>query len=854
MRQKSISKKFVRNSMLFSILFFIISYFALDIYRQELKNDIYEQTQKALIADLEAKIESKKEISVTNAISVSNSQIVRNALAEEDRTLAIDYLINIRAGMNNANLLNSKIHIHTKDNRSFIRSWKTSDYDDDLNDTRKSVVAVNDQHQVLNGFDVIDDGLFLTAIMPIVDKEDNHCGSLEYIQSVDPIVESFAKQNESLILLMPKKFIEFEAEEGYVFKKDYVICQTDFDKNFTKDLNSTNINEILNEKYSITNNYLITSKKVVDVLNREVGFFLVAKKISDVEMAVKNASYLIVVALIILAVVIIVMTLTSIFNLKTMVLNRIAYLKSAIDGIKDNQKSQEIDNYVNDEIGQVLNSFNEYIKSIKDGIAKDEIAIQEAKSVIGKVNAGLFNVTIQTRANSDAVNALTFEINNMIITTKDNLTHLANALLEYGNAKFDHEISHIEGITGLIGSILSGIKTTSSTVSEILALIDNSNKQINKHATELNDSSTILSNAANNQAAALEEVAAAMEEITSTVKQSSQNATKMASLALNVTKSSLSGKNLAHQTSSSMDEIVEQVNAINEAINIINQIAFQTNILSLNAAVEAATAGEAGKGFAVVAGEVRNLANRSAEAAKEIKTIVENAIDKANNGKIIATQMINGYISLDQNISETTNLINEVAHASKEQELAMSQINDTINNLDKVTQENASEASKISFMADELAKLTDYLQGILDHTSFSLKARNRVCDTQLMFEVNRLKADHIVLKNNSLASCKHGERFKVIEPHECSLGKWIENCKDESLVNSPKWQELLLSHEMVHHIIQDVVDLYDNKYENAHIVSVTDSLEQSIENVFTLLDDIREEKCLKNKSIEWRLR
>ena len=104
---------------------------------------------------------------------------------------------------------------------------------------------------------------------------------------------------------------------------------------------------------------------------------------------------------------------------------------------------------------------------------------------------------------------------------------------------------------------------------------------------------------------------------------------------------------------------------INDSISVIDQIAFQTNILSLNAAVEAATAGEAGKGFAVVAAEVRNLASRSAEAAKEIKAIVENATSKANQGKDIANNMIDGYKQLNQNISQTINLISDIEMSSK---------------------------------------------------------------------------------------------------------------------------------------------------------------------------------------------
>ena len=112
----------------------------------------------------------------------------------------------------------------------------------------------------------------------------------------------------------------------------------------------------------------------------------------------------------------------------------------------------------------------------------------------------------------------------------------------------------------------------------------------------------------------------------------------MAQYAQNVTKIKDIGKELAYKTASSMEEINTQVHAINEAISVIDQIAFQTNILSLNAAVEAATAGEAGKGFAVVAAEVRNLASRSAEAANEIKTIVLNATTKAKEGKEITSK------------------------------------------------------------------------------------------------------------------------------------------------------------------------------------------------------------------------
>ena len=181
------------------------------------------------------------------------------------------------------------------------------------------------------------------------------------------------------------------------------------------------------------------------------------------------------------------------------------------------------------------------------------------------------------------------------------------------------------------------------------------------------------------------------------------------------------------------------INLVNDAISVIDQIAFQTNILSLNAAVEAATAGEAGKGFAVVAQEVRNLASRSAEAAKEIKNIVETATLKANQGKQIAGNMIDGYKQLNENIVHTTNLIADIQNASKEQLLGIEQINDAVNQLDQQTQENASIATQtqdVAKITDEIAKLV--IKSV-DNKEFegknSVKAKSMNLESNYSYEI-----------------------------------------------------------------------------------------------------------------------
>ena len=217
----------------------------------------------------------------------------------------------------------------------------------------------------------------------------------------------------------------------------------------------------------------------------------------------------------------------------------------------------------------------------------------------------------------------------------------------------------------------------------------------------------ILNLSSNSAAASLEQTAAALEEINATVINNTNNVVQMSKYSNEVNNSAKKGQEMAKNTATAMEDITNQVMNINEAILVIDQIAFQTNILSLNAAVEAATAGEAGKGFAVVAQEVRNLASRSAQAAREIINIVELATLKTNEGKEISNLMISGYRELLDNIEKQAVMIREISNSSKEQESGISQINNAVNQLDQQTQQNASIASKtqdIALQTDTLSK------------------------------------------------------------------------------------------------------------------------------------------------------
>ena len=261
-----------------------------------------------------------------------------------------------------------------------------------------------------------------------------------------------------------------------------------------------------------------------------------------------------------------------------------------------------------------------------------------------------------------------------------------------------------------IGVLSSNVDHMQHSLASTVLTVREGAVSIYQGSTEIASGNTDLSSRTEQQAAALEETAASMEQLTATVKQNSENAHHASKLAAAASNKAQKGGEIVANVVSTMENISRSSTKIAEITNVINSIAFQTNILALNAAVEAARAGEQGRGFAVVASEVRNLAQRSAQAAKEIESLIEESVDFVGEGSILVGDAGTTMSEIVTAVSHVTDIMGEIASASDEQSRGISQVSLAVSEMDGVTQQNASLVQEASAAAasleEQAARLT----------------------------------------------------------------------------------------------------------------------------------------------------
>ncbi|MFM0073235.1 methyl-accepting chemotaxis protein [Paraburkholderia sediminicola] len=265
-----------------------------------------------------------------------------------------------------------------------------------------------------------------------------------------------------------------------------------------------------------------------------------------------------------------------------------------------------------------------------------------------------------------------------------------------------------------IGRLFAGIKRMQESMATMVTAVHSSTESIDTGAREIAMGNTDLSQRTEQQAASLQETASSMEQLTGTVRQNAENARQASQLAVNASDIATRGGEVVSQVVTTMQGIATSSNKVVDIIGVIEGIAFQTNILALNAAVEAARAGEQGRGFAVVAGEVRSLAQRSASAAKEIKELIGDSVDKVQSGSALVGRAGTTMEEIVQAVRRVTDIMGEISAASEEQSGGIEQVNRAVVQMDEVTQQNAALVEQAAAAAASLEDQTRQLQAVVN--------------------------------------------------------------------------------------------------------------------------------------------
>ncbi|WP_082850196.1 methyl-accepting chemotaxis protein [Halioglobus sp. HI00S01] len=353
--------------------------------------------------------------------------------------------------------------------------------------------------------------------------------------------------------------------------------------------------------------------------------------------------------------------------------------------------------------GEYLGNIVEWVDMTEQHNAETELS-----ALVSAASEGDFSISMDVERYQGFYRDLGTTINGIMVGLKDLsevLASLSQGDLTCGmNGQYD----------GLFAKFKEDVNGTVDVLRDMVNQILTSSTNISSSSSEISEGNSDLLQRTESQASSLEETASSMEEMTAAVKSSADNARQANQLAASAREQAETGGQVVSRAVDAMSEINKSSNQIAEIISVIDEIAFQTNLLALNAAVEAARAGEQGRGFAVVAAEVRNLAQRSAEAAKEIKALIKDSVAKVDDGSRLVGESGNTLTEIVTAVKKVSDIIAEIAAAAQEQSLGIDQVNTAVSQLDEVTQKNAAMVEEAAAASESMAEQSNGLIQLME--------------------------------------------------------------------------------------------------------------------------------------------
>ncbi|MDY3553794.1 methyl-accepting chemotaxis protein [Gemmata sp. JC717] len=390
------------------------------------------------------------------------------------------------------------------------------------------------------------------------------------------------------------------------------------------------------------------------------------------------------------------------------VVRPLAQTVSILQGVAAGDLSRKVRIESADEIAQLGTALNVAIDGMitareteRVQVERDkERVVQEARAVAERAE----KEAVAVRERADAASAAATELQRKVEAIQISVSAIAAG---------DFTVSIPDLGTDNMGQMARALNQAVVNMRGALEGVQEVSEQLASASAQLSGATNEISSGAQEQASSLEETASSLQEITATVKQSADNAQQARQLASGSKEVAERGGQVVSGAVEAMSEINASSKKIADIITTIDEIAFQTNLLALNAAVEAARAGEQGRGFAVVATEVRNLAQRSATAAKEIKSLIQDSVKKVETGAELVNRSGGTLAEIVSSVNRVTDIVTEIAAASKEQFVGIEQVNKAVSQMDTVTQKNASQTEELSATAQALTDQASQLSGLI---------------------------------------------------------------------------------------------------------------------------------------------
>ncbi|OLP45786.1 methyl-accepting chemotaxis protein [Rhizobium oryziradicis] len=400
----------------------------------------------------------------------------------------------------------------------------------------------------------------------------------------------------------------------------------------------------------------------------------------------------------------------------------IATLTSAMAKLAENQLDTEVPGTsLNNEIGSMakaVNVFKQNAIKIRN-LALQEAALQEEKAdlqsniagVVSAAVAGDFTKRITKRYDNPDLDAFARNVNTLVTSVDQSVSETKRVILALSQGDLTESMAGT--YQGVFCELQAHVNETMATLRSLMQQVRQSADVINGGADEIRQASNDLSRRTETQAASLEQTSSALEEITVAVKTSTERAQESSHMVTEARQYAENSADVVKDATAAMSRIEQASKEITQIINVIDEIAFQTNLLALNAGVEAARAGEAGKGFAVVAQEVRELAQRSATAAKDIKALITKSSNEVETGVKLVTSTGEALWSIQQKVVGIAAQVTSIATAANEQSTGLSEVSTAVNQMDQVTQQNAAMVEEAAASTSKLADETIHLLNLI---------------------------------------------------------------------------------------------------------------------------------------------